>query len=129
MLVDEGKLKLDDEVAKYLPKYKDPLVISKFNDADASYETHPAKRPFLGIGHVDSRDNVRLIPNPCKYPTNQFPAHAYMSVAQHHLFQWVDKGIVPPNADRIWKDRNEKNDGSPMVMDEMILADAAKVEF
>ena len=24
MLVDEGKLKLDDEVAKYLPKWKDP---------------------------------------------------------------------------------------------------------
>ena len=44
MLVDEGKLRLDDEVAKYLPKYKDPLVISKFNEADASYETRPAKR-------------------------------------------------------------------------------------
>ena len=73
---------------------------------------------FPGIGHVDSRDNVRLIPNPCKYPTNQFPAQAFMSVALHHLFQWVDKGIVPPSADRIWKDRNEKNDGSPMVMDE-----------
>jgi len=73
---------------------------------------------FPGMGHVDSRDNVRLIPNPCKYPTNQFPAQAFMSVALHHLFQWVDKGIVPPGADRIWKDRNEKNDGSPMVMDE-----------
>jgi methyl acetate hydrolase len=36
MLVDEGKLKLDDEVAKYLPKWKDPLVISTFNEADAS---------------------------------------------------------------------------------------------
>ncbi len=73
---------------------------------------------FPGIGHVDSRDNVRLIPNPCKYPNNQFPAQAFMSVALHHLFQWVDKDIVPPSADRIWKDRNEKNDGSPMAMDE-----------
>ena len=51
MLVDEGKLKLDDEVAKYLPKYKDPLVISKFNDADGSYETRPAKRPIT-IRHL-----------------------------------------------------------------------------
>ena len=51
MLVDEGKLKLDDDVAKYLPKYKDPLVISKFNDADASYETRPAKRPIT-IRHL-----------------------------------------------------------------------------
>ena len=51
MLVDEGKLKLDDEVAKSLPKYKDPLVISKFNEADASYETRPAKRPIT-IRHL-----------------------------------------------------------------------------
>src|SRR5687768_2495977 len=51
MLVDEGKLKLDDEVAKYLPKYKDLLVISKFNDADGSYETRPAKRPIT-IRHL-----------------------------------------------------------------------------
>jgi methyl acetate hydrolase len=51
MLVDEGKLKLDDEVAKYLPKWKDPLVISTFNEADASYETRPAKRPIT-IRHL-----------------------------------------------------------------------------
>jgi len=51
MLVDEGKLKLDDAVAKYLPKWKDPLVISKFHEADASYETRPAKRPIT-IRHL-----------------------------------------------------------------------------
>ena len=51
MLVDEGKLKLDDEVAKYLPKWKDPVVISKFHEADASYETRPAKRPIT-IRHL-----------------------------------------------------------------------------
>ena len=51
MLVDEGKLKLDDEVATYLPKWKAPLVISKFNEADASYETRPAKRAIT-IRHL-----------------------------------------------------------------------------
>lgn len=51
MLVDEGRLNLDDDVAKYLPKYKDPLVISKFNSADGSYETRPAKRPIT-IRHL-----------------------------------------------------------------------------
>src|SRR6185436_15581499 len=51
MLVDEGKLKVDDEVAKYLPKYKDPVVITKFNEADGSYETRPAKRPIT-IRHL-----------------------------------------------------------------------------
>jgi methyl acetate hydrolase len=51
MLVDEGKLKLDDDIATYLPKYKNPLVISKFNEADATYETRPAKRPIT-IRHL-----------------------------------------------------------------------------
>src|SRR5687768_5633412 len=51
MLVDEGKLKLDDEVSKYLPKYRNPLVISKFNDTDGSYETRPATRPIT-IRHL-----------------------------------------------------------------------------
>ena len=51
ILVDEGKLKLDDELAKYLPKWKDPQVISKFNEADASFETRPAKRQIT-IRHL-----------------------------------------------------------------------------
>jgi hypothetical protein len=41
-----------------------------------------------------------------------------MSVALHHLFQWVDKGVVPPRAERMWIDRNEQNDGSPLALDE-----------
>jgi hypothetical protein len=41
-----------------------------------------------------------------------------MSVALHHLLQWVDKGIVPPKSTRIWKDR-DGSDGSPMVLDEL----------
>jgi hypothetical protein len=67
---------------------------------------------FPGMGHVDSRDNVRLLPNPCEMPLDTFPSQAYMSVALHHLFQWADKGIVPPKADRIVKD------GAPMALDE-----------
>src|SRR4029078_1971748 len=50
-LVDEGKLTLDDDVAKCLQKYKNPVVISKFNEADGSYETRPAKRPIT-IRHL-----------------------------------------------------------------------------
>jgi hypothetical protein len=67
---------------------------------------------FPGMGHVDSRDNNRLQPNPCKYPLSSYPMQAYMSVALNYLFQWVDKGIVPPRADRILKD------GASMVLDE-----------
>ena len=59
---------------------------------------------FPGMGHVDSRDNVRLTPNPCAIPLSTFPMQAYMSVGLHYLYQWVDKGIAPPKADRIVKE-------------------------
>jgi hypothetical protein len=71
-----------------------------------------------GIGHVDSRDNVRLIPNPCTRPLSTFPLQAYMSVGLHHLLRWVDEGVAPPRAERILLDRNMANDGSAMLLDE-----------
>src|SRR5215468_4151138 len=43
MLAEQGKLSLDDPVSKYLDGYDKLQVISKFNAADASYETRPAK--------------------------------------------------------------------------------------
>ena len=73
---------------------------------------------FSGIAHVDTRDSVRFEPNPCAQPVSQFPLQAYYAVGLHHLLQWVDKGVAPPRADRIWLDRNEHNDGSPMALDE-----------
>jgi CubicO group peptidase (beta-lactamase class C family) len=44
ILVEEGKIGLDDPVSKYLPDFEKRAVIAKFNAADASYETRPAKR-------------------------------------------------------------------------------------
>src|SRR4029079_3844556 len=60
MLADQGKLKIADAASKSLDGYDKLQVISKFNAADASYETRPAKtvmtiRHLLahvsGIGH------------------------------------------------------------------------------
>jgi hypothetical protein len=70
------------------------------------------------MGHIHSRDSARMRPDPCAQPVSRFPQQAYMSVALHHLFQWVDKGTVPPRSTRIWKDRDE-SDGSAMVLDEL----------
>jgi hypothetical protein len=70
-----------------------------------------------GIGHVDSRDNVRLLPNPCSKPLSTFPLQAYMSVGLHHLFRWVDQGVPPPSARRVLLDRDASNDGSTMALD------------
>jgi hypothetical protein len=73
---------------------------------------------FSGMGHIDTRDSVRLKPNPCQLPLSNFPVQAYMSVALDHLFKWVDKGVAPPRAERILLDRDEHNDGSMMALDE-----------
>jgi alpha/beta hydrolase family protein len=72
---------------------------------------------FAAIGHVDSRDNVRLLPNPCAKPLSTFLTQAYFSVSLNHLLQWVDKGVVPPRAKRILLDRDATNDGSTMALD------------
>ncbi len=51
MLFEEGKLKLDDPVSKYLAGFDNLQVITKFNEKDATYETRPAKRPMT-IRHL-----------------------------------------------------------------------------
>mgnify|MGYP003346157361 CR=1 FL=1 len=43
MLAEQGRLQIDDPVSKYLPGFDKLQVISKFNAADGSYETRPAK--------------------------------------------------------------------------------------
>jgi hypothetical protein len=73
---------------------------------------------FPGMPHLDSRHVAAFQPNPCKHPVTLFPMGAYMSVALHHLVEWVDKGIAPPRADRILVDRNTFEDGSLMALDE-----------
>jgi CubicO group peptidase (beta-lactamase class C family) len=44
MLYEEGKFLLDDAISLYIPEFKNPKVIDKFNKADTSYTTVPAKR-------------------------------------------------------------------------------------
>jgi CubicO group peptidase (beta-lactamase class C family) len=51
ILFEEGKLKLDDPVSKYLTGFDNLQVISKFNEEDASYEARPAKGPMT-IRHL-----------------------------------------------------------------------------
>jgi methyl acetate hydrolase len=44
MLLEAGKLQLDDPVSKYLAGFDNLKVITKFNAADGTYETRPATR-------------------------------------------------------------------------------------
>jgi CubicO group peptidase (beta-lactamase class C family) len=51
MLVEQGQLKLDDPVSKYLPGYDNLQVITKFDPTDATYETRPA-RTMMTVRHL-----------------------------------------------------------------------------
>ena len=51
MLVEQGKLRLDDPVSKYLPSFKDRQVIANFNAADATYTGKKASQEVL-IRHL-----------------------------------------------------------------------------
>jgi methyl acetate hydrolase len=65
MLIEDGRIGLDDPVSKYLPEFAGKEVVDKFNPADGSYTTRPAKseitiRELLthtsGIGYPFSND-------------------------------------------------------------------------
>jgi CubicO group peptidase (beta-lactamase class C family) len=51
MLVDEGKVRLDDPVSKFIPSLKNPDVLADFNIADATYTTRKAKNE-ISIRHL-----------------------------------------------------------------------------
>ena len=44
MLYEEGKFLLRDPVSRYIPEFKNQQVLDKFNAADTTYTTVPAKR-------------------------------------------------------------------------------------
>lgn len=43
ILYEKGKLLLDEPIWHFLPEFKNPVVLDKFNDADSTYTTIPAK--------------------------------------------------------------------------------------
>lgn len=44
MLYEQGKLLLDESIADFIPEFKSPVVIDKYNAEDTTYTTVPAKR-------------------------------------------------------------------------------------
>jgi hypothetical protein len=56
---------------------------------------------IAGMPHNDSRENPTYSPDPCKMPVTKFPVGSMMAMALHHVIAWVDKGTVPPRAERI----------------------------
>jgi CubicO group peptidase (beta-lactamase class C family) len=82
ILFEEGKLQLNDPVSTYLSGFDNPRVITKFNEADATYETRPAKRPMTirhllthtsGIGYAFSNSIEKRLTEATKKAEWQLP--------------------------------------------------------
>ena len=43
ILYEQGKFLLDQPISDFIPEFKNPVVLDKFNDADTTYTTIPAK--------------------------------------------------------------------------------------
>ena len=75
---------------------------NKYRRPDSDEKGHEYRLyEVAGMPHNDSRENPTYTPNPCDKPVTRFPVGAMMAMGLDHLIQWVDKGKVPPRADRI----------------------------
>jgi len=72
MLWEEGKFKLDDPISKYIPEFKNPQVLKKFQYSDTTYTTEPAKCEItirhllthtsgIGYGIIDGDERMKMI--------------------------------------------------------------------
>jgi len=46
MLVEQGRVRLDDPITKYLPEFSRVQVLTSWHEADATYEARPPRRPI-----------------------------------------------------------------------------------
>lgn len=58
ILYEEGKLYLDEPISDFIPEFKNQRVLDKFNPADSSYTTVPAKTEY----HFSRPVNPQLRP-------------------------------------------------------------------
>ncbi|GAB3217928.1 beta-lactamase family protein [Algoriphagus aestuariicola] len=72
ILWEEGKIRLDEPISKYIPEFKNPQVLANFRYADTTYATKPSSKEItirhllthtsgLGYGVIDGDERMRMI--------------------------------------------------------------------
>lgn len=72
MLWEEGKFGLDDPISKYIPEFKNPVLLDKFSMKDSTYTTKPAGKEItirqlithtsgIGYGVIDGDERFKAI--------------------------------------------------------------------
>jgi CubicO group peptidase (beta-lactamase class C family) len=82
MLAEQGKLRLDDPVSKYLPAFKDREVIATLDTAGATFTTRKAAKEVLirhllantsGLAYAFSNDTVSRLQRKLNKPAEELP--------------------------------------------------------
>jgi len=82
MLVEQGKLSLDDPVSKYVPSFENREVIATFNAADAAFTTNKASKEVLirhlltntsGLAYTFSNDTANRLQQKLNRPAEELP--------------------------------------------------------
>src|SRR5262249_47252360 len=82
MLVEQGKLSLDDPVSKYMPSFKDRELIATFNAADATFTSSKASKEVLirhlltntpGLAYTFSNDTENRLQQNLNKPAEELP--------------------------------------------------------
>ncbi|MGZ8557997.1 MAG: serine hydrolase domain-containing protein [Chitinophagaceae bacterium] len=79
ILYEQGKLLLDGPISDFIPEFKNPVVLDKFNDADTTYTTVPAKSEITFrqlLTHTSGLDYTDIGSSKVKaiYTKNQIPS-------------------------------------------------------
>jgi len=72
MLYEEGKIRLDDPISKYIPEFANPQVLNSFRYADTTYTSKPSTKVItirhllthtsgLGYGVIDGDERMKMI--------------------------------------------------------------------
>ncbi|MCB0846309.1 MAG: beta-lactamase family protein [Bacteroidetes bacterium] len=72
MLWEEGHFRLDDPISKWIPEFKNPRVLTRFNYSDTTYASEPAKREItirhllthtsgIGYGPIDRDESFQIL--------------------------------------------------------------------
>uniref|UniRef100_UPI004047B840 serine hydrolase domain-containing protein n=1 Tax=Algoriphagus sp. TaxID=1872435 RepID=UPI004047B840 len=72
LLYEEGKIRLDDPISKYIPEFTNPQVLASFRYADSSYTSKPSAQVItirhllthtsgLGYGVIDGDERMKMI--------------------------------------------------------------------
>jgi methyl acetate hydrolase len=119
MLVEQGRLSLDDAVSKFLPSFRDREVIATFNPGDATFTTKKASREILirhllsntsGMAYSFSNDTVsklrqKLNKPPEELPLLYEPGTRWTYSGSTKVLGWVVEKLTGAGLDRFYDER------------------------